>query len=367
MFQKHANISQNRTLVKKKILVFNGCIHLSFVRDNDAAMIEKMATGVSNELIINAPSSDFDVLVGMGADMEKTQPFLHLKSDDVRMIGFWGPSGIGNITKPCYDQENVKIHHSGVAQDWLKDKRVFVVLDGVYLPAQLYAMANENGWLGPESTIIIITQDKKLLNDHGISHMCEVGLPPDDEAFKTFCMNEFGQKYSSSSSSSVPSSSSSHYWTHNIFPSFRGEDVRQDFLSHIHKEFRRKGITPFIDNEIKRGKSIGPELIRAIRRSKIAIILLSRNYASSKWCLNELVEIMKCREELGQTVKAVFYKVDPSDVKMLRGYFGKVFEKTCAGNTEEDIGRWRRALAKVATIASYHSSNWFVFSISTSS
>ena len=78
-------MSQNRTLVKKKNLVFNGCIHLSFVRDNDAAMIEKMATDVSNELIINAPSSDFDVLVGMGADMEKTQPFLHLKSDDVRM------------------------------------------------------------------------------------------------------------------------------------------------------------------------------------------------------------------------------------------------------------------------------------------
>ncbi|CAN6826136.1 unnamed protein product, partial [Brassica oleracea] len=29
---------------------------------------------------------------------------------------------------------------------------------------------------------------------------------------------------------------------------------------HIQKEFRRKGITPFIDNEIRRGESIGPEL-----------------------------------------------------------------------------------------------------------
>ena len=167
------------------------------------------------------------------------------------------------------------------------------------------------------------------------------------------------------SSSLSPPSSLSYKWKHDVFPSFRGKDVRRDFLSHIQKEFQRKGITPFIDNEIKRGESIGPELIHATRGSKIAIFLLSRNYASSKWCLDELVEIMKCREELGQTVKAVFYKVDPSDVKMLRGYFGKVFEKTCAGNTEEDIGRWRRALAKVATIASYHSSNWFVFSIST--
>ncbi|CAL9242281.1 unnamed protein product [Arabidopsis halleri] len=171
---------------------------------------------------------------------------------------------------------------------------------------------------------------------------------------------------SSSSTSSPPSSSSSlsppssldRIWTHHVFPSFRGEDVRRDFLSHIQMEFQRMGITPFIDNEIKRGQSIGPELIRAIRESKIAIILLSRNYASSSWCLDELAEIMKCREELGLTVLAVFYKVDPSDVKKLTGDFGKVFKKTCAGKTKEHVGRWRQALANVATIAGYHSSNW---------
>ncbi|CDY61660.1 BnaCnng38210D [Brassica napus] len=161
-----------------------------------------------------------------------------------------------------------------------------------------------------------------------------------------------------SSSSVLPPSSPSRIWTHHVFPSFRGEDVRRDFLSHIQMELQRKGITPFVDNEIKRGESIGPELIKAIRGSKIAIILLSRNYASSKWCLDELVEIMKCREEFGQTVMAIFYKVDPSDVKKLTGDFGKGFGRTCAGKTKEDIGRGREALAKVATIAGYHSSNW---------
>nr|QPF16705.1 putative disease resistance protein TAO1 [Brassica napus] len=163
---------------------------------------------------------------------------------------------------------------------------------------------------------------------------------------------------SSLSPSPVPPPSSPRIWTHHVFPSFRGEDVRKDFLSHIQMEFERKGITPFIDNEIKRGDDIGPELIRAIRGSKIAIILLSKNYASSKWCLDELVEIMKCREELGQTVMAIFYKVDPSDVKKLAGDFGRVFKKTCAGRTKENIERWRQALAKVATVAGYHSSTW---------
>ncbi|KAG2276810.1 hypothetical protein Bca52824_059365 [Brassica carinata] len=130
---------------------------------------------------------------------------------------------------------------------------------------------------------------------------------------------------------------------HDVFPSFRREDM----------EFQRKGITPFVDNEIKRGESICPELVRAIRGSKIAIILISRNYASSKWCLDELVEIMKCREELGQTVMAIFY-----NAKKLAGDFGRAFRKTCAGKKKENIGRWREALAKVATIAGYHSSNW---------
>ncbi|XP_023641389.1 disease resistance protein TAO1 [Capsella rubella] len=158
--------------------------------------------------------------------------------------------------------------------------------------------------------------------------------------------------------SPVPPSSSSHSWRHQVFPSFRGEDIRRDFLSHIQKEFRTKGITLFSDNGIKRGESITPELVQAIRSSKIAIILLSRNYASSSWCLDELAEIIKCREEFGQTVMVVFKKVDPSDVKKLTGDFGSAFRKACAGKTKEDIGRWIQALAKVATLAGYVSNNW---------
>ncbi|ESQ50955.1 hypothetical protein EUTSA_v10022545mg [Eutrema salsugineum] len=110
--------------------------------------------------------------------------------------------------------------------------------------------------------------------------------------------------------------------------------------------------------QIERSRSIGPELIDAIRGSKISIVLRSRNYAFSTWCMNELVEIMKCREELSQTVMTVFYEVDPTDVKKQEGDFGKVFSKTCKGKSREDIVRWSHALEEVAKIAGYHSSNW---------
>nr|AHN95334.1 DM2E [Arabidopsis thaliana] len=167
-------------------------------------------------------------------------------------------------------------------------------------------------------------------------------------------------KYTKSSALSLPSppTSVSRIWKHHVFPSFHGADVRKTILSHILESFRRKGIDPFIDNNIERSKSIGHELKEAIKGSKIAIVLLSKNYASSSWCLDELAEIMKCRELLGQIVMTIFYEVDPTDIKKQTGEFGKAFTKTCKGKTKEYVERWRKALEDVATIAGEHSSNW---------
>ncbi|CAN6848374.1 unnamed protein product [Brassica oleracea] len=144
---------------------------------------------------------------------------------------------------------------------------------------------------------------------------------------------------------------------YDVFLSFRGEDVRKGFLSHVRKELQRKGIIAFVDDKIERGESVSPVLVGAIRQSRVAVVLLSRNYASSSWCLDELVEIMKCRKEDQQKVMTIFYEVDPSHVRKQTGDFGKAFEETCVGKTEEVKQEWRQALNDVAGIAGYHSSN----------
>ncbi|CAN7059448.1 unnamed protein product [Brassica rapa subsp. trilocularis] len=143
-----------------------------------------------------------------------------------------------------------------------------------------------------------------------------------------------------------------------VFPSFHGPDIRRGFLSHLHNHFETKGITTFKDQEIDRGHSIGPELIKAIRESRVSVVLLSQNYASSGWCLDELVEILKCKETSGQIVMTIFYEVDPSSVRKQKGDFGSAFFKTCQGRDEEVKQRWSRALTDVANIEGEHSPNW---------
>lgn len=86
----------------------------------------------------------------------------------------------------------------------------------------------------------------------------------------------------------------------------------------------------------------------------------SKNYASSSWCLDELVEILRCKKDGGPIVMTIFYDVDPSHVRKQIGDFGIAFEKTCQGKTEEVKLRWGEALACVAEIAGEHSLNWFV-------
>ncbi|XP_019086046.1 PREDICTED: disease resistance protein RML1A-like [Camelina sativa] len=154
------------------------------------------------------------------------------------------------------------------------------------------------------------------------------------------------------------SSSSSCIKRYHVFPSFHGPDVRKGFLSHLLYHFASKGITTFNDQEIERGHTIGPELVNAIRESRVSIVLLSKKYASSSWCLDELVQIFKCKEDHGQIVMTIFYRVDPSDIRKQSGDFGNTFEKTCQGKSEEMKQRWSEALTRVANIEGEHSFNW---------
>jgi hypothetical protein len=123
------------------------------------------------------------------------------------------------------------------------------------------------------------------------------------------------------------SSSSTRRWRHDVFLSFRGEDTRSGFTSHLHQALDDKGFNTFIDYNLQRGEEIS-KLLETIESSMISIVVLSKNYASSTWCLDELVKIVECRKNNGQLVYPVFYKVDPSEVRKQDRDFGVALANT---------------------------------------
>ncbi|KAG7944396.1 hypothetical protein I3843_15G099300 [Carya illinoinensis] len=161
-------------------------------------------------------------------------------------------------------------------------------------------------------------------------------------------------------SSSLRSSSSSiHPWTHDVFLSFRGKDVRQKFISHLYHALNKRGINTYIDDELERGEEISQALFQAIEGSMISIIVLSKNYADSRWCLNELLKILECMGTVKQNVLPVFYEVDPSDVRHQKGSFGEAFAKLkdkFEGN--EEVLKWEAALEKLANMSGVELKNY---------
>ncbi|ANM70151.1 Disease resistance protein (TIR-NBS-LRR class) family [Arabidopsis thaliana] len=199
-------------------------------------MIQKIATDVSDKLNLT-PSRDFEGMVGMEAHLKRLNSLLCLESDEVKMIGIWGPAGIGKTTiaralfddrlsssfqhkcfmgnlkgsikgvadhdsklrlqkqllSKIFKEENMKIHHLGAIRERLHDQRVLIILDDVDDLKQLEVLAKEISWFGSGSRIIGTTEDKKILKAHGIHNIYRVDFPSKKDALEILCLSAFKQ------------------------------------------------------------------------------------------------------------------------------------------------------------------------------
>ena len=85
------------------------------------------------------------------------------------------------------NQDGIRICHLGMIQERLHDQKVLIVLDDVNDVKQLEALANETTWFGPGSRIVVTTENKEILQQHGINNMYHVRFPSDEEALKILC------------------------------------------------------------------------------------------------------------------------------------------------------------------------------------
>jgi len=218
-------------------MIFSHEFSFLFVRPNEAKMIEKIARDVSDILNVT-PCRDFDGMVGLNDHLREMESLLDLKNDGVKIVGIFGPAGIGKTTiaralhslllfkkfqLTCFvdnlrgsypigideyglklrlqehllskilNQDGMRISHLGAVKERLCDMKVLIILDDVNDVKQLEALANDTTWFGPGSRVIVTTENKEILQRHGIDNMYHVGFPSDEKAMEILCGYAFKQ------------------------------------------------------------------------------------------------------------------------------------------------------------------------------
>ncbi|KAJ9551864.1 hypothetical protein OSB04_015909 [Centaurea solstitialis] len=202
-----------------------------------------------------------------------------------------------------------------------------------------------------------LTPKLKRLKLTECSHLVELQAPEDLGLLE--CMEELilsectdPSTVQSMASSSI-SSIQNRIFKYDVFLSFRGEDTRKTFVGHLYEALTREAIVTYKDDvDLDQGKIISKELIQAIEDSRFHVIVFSKDYASSSWCLQELTKIMECQNRTTeQTLYPIFYHVEPTEVRNQIGEFGKAFAKH---EKAEAAQKWRDALVQAASFSGWH-------------
>jgi len=157
------------------------------------------------------------------------------------------------------------------------------------------------------------------------------------------------------------SSSSNLSRKYDVLIHFDGEDIRRKFVSHLDFTLSAVGLTTFLhqENAVK-GIKIQEPILDFCR---VAIVVFTKTYSESAWCLHQLQQIIQWHETYSRHVLPVYYEIQPSDVRLQKGHFGKAFKATAhqtfsGQQLEHGMCRWSRALTKVANLFGWDDSNY---------
>ncbi|VVB12352.1 unnamed protein product [Arabis nemorensis] len=134
---------------------------------------------------------------------------------------------------------------------------------------------------------------------------------------------------------------------HQVFISFRGGELRRNFVGFLTGALKQNGVNFFVDEHEKRVEDL-EMLFKRIEGSTIALVIFSKRYSESEWCLDELVKINE-RVDEGQLVAIpIFYKLEASDVKELEQEFGTNFKVRAWKCEELRVIKWEKALVSIS-------------------
>ncbi|XP_039165689.1 TMV resistance protein N-like [Eucalyptus grandis] len=140
-------------------------------------------------------------------------------------------------------------------------------------------------------------------------------------------------------------------YEYDLFLSIRGPDTRRNFTDCLYCSLRRNGIHVFLgDEELRVGKEIDGELLKALDKSRIYIPIFSKNYAASSWCLREVAHMVECtsKSDGKKEILPIFFDVYPNDVKLKTKLYKKVIPKHKKKFSSDALKQWEDALVMVA-------------------
>ncbi|KAK9064632.1 hypothetical protein SSX86_016014 [Deinandra increscens subsp. villosa] len=141
-------------------------------------------------------------------------------------------------------------------------------------------------------------------------------------------------------------------WTYDVLMCFKGNDTCRDFVDQLHYALEKHNIHAFRkDQALSTPNSIhSVECLKVIEESNIAVVVFSKGFVASAVCLDELVKIMNFNEGVRQSVFPIFYDVESSDVRNQKG----LFTEAVMQNNPAKIESWRKALAKLGSLAGWY-------------
>ncbi|CAI0432361.1 unnamed protein product [Linum tenue] len=141
-------------------------------------------------------------------------------------------------------------------------------------------------------------------------------------------------------------------YNYHVFLSLRGKDTGKGFGDHLYTALEQAGFHTFRDDdEIVRREELDIELQKAMQESKLFLVVFSKDFASSTWCLDQLVKIMDLRRRSFPhhiVVMPVFY-VDPMLVSDQADSYAAAFASH-EENSKEKAEIWRAALREVSDL-----------------
>ncbi|KAK3419749.1 hypothetical protein EUGRSUZ_G00432, partial [Eucalyptus grandis] len=122
---------------------------------------------------------------------------------------------------------------------------------------------------------------------------------------------------------------------------YKRDDTR-DFVSHLKAALERRGIRTFVDYTLDEGQEILLAIEEVIKQSNIAIVVVSQNFHTSPWCLNELAKILRSQKK--RDAKELREQCSPFVENIGQGEEGFKQEKPCL------VRRWKKALRALGMI-----------------